>query len=179
MRHVYAVQGPKDVNYAGREIGNSKLAAHLVGYADPVSKIYLAAHSSGALVAHELLQQLTVGGLDPAGVTAKKIAYYNLDGTGSGFGATQAAHLAKLAFVYARNGATSSANAAKMKSLPGTYAGSTAVEIDASASGCQAGAVWCLHDAVIIDRPHDPTQYDLERDYQLFDGGRRVVLSYF
>ena len=179
VRHLYAVQGPAQAGYGAREIGNSKLAAHLVPYADEAETIHVVAHSSGAFVAHELLRQLTVGGLDPEGVTSGLIAYYNLDGGGSGFSETQAEHLGRLVYVYARSGGSVSANRSSMTWQASAYDGSELVEIDASSAGCYAGAKWCLHDAVIISRPHNPATFDLRRDYQDFDAERRVITQYF
>jgi hypothetical protein len=50
--------------------------------------------------------------------------------------------------------------------------------VDADGSGCDVGAGWCLHDTLITNHPHDPTNYDLALDYTDFTNGRAVVESY-
>ncbi len=175
--HIYAVQGPNTAGYTNLEIENSKLIQHLLGYAQGVNRILIAAHSSGALVAHELLGQL-VGGLDPAGLSAGKIDYFNLDGGGSGFGAEERAYTRSVFFVYAQGaaGVGQSANAATMELLAQTP--DELVVVDASGSGCNPGAKWCLHDALIIRQPANPDAYDLEADYQGFSASNPVVTDY-
>ena len=75
-------------------------------------------------------------------------------------------------------------NASGMRSLGAQYAElGGAYEVDATGSGCSrtaSGGLWCLHDAVINTRPHNPTMYDLRRDYTTFSGapGRALVTSY-
>ena len=77
---IYAVQGPRDPGYDAKEIGNSKLRAHLETIDDGTSPIYIVAHSSGTYVAHELLDQLYAAG--QTSVLAR-ISYWNLDGGGA------------------------------------------------------------------------------------------------
>ena len=49
--------------------------------------------------------------------------------------------------------------------------------IDGSRGGCRNGR--CLHSVVIIERPWNPDNYDLERDYGLFSvNGREVQYEY-
>ena len=176
--HAYAVQGPADPGYTGLEIANTALRAHLAGAAPGAASIYVIAHSSGAYVAHELLGQLARAG-DAA--TLARTGYANLDGDGAGFTAERAAALRALAFVYADDptlAAGLSHNAAAMLALGATYApAGVAVEVTVPGSGCDDGASWCLHDLVITQRPHDPTSYDLARDYTDFVG-RPVTTSY-
>ena len=50
------------------------------------------------------------------------------------------------------------------------------LEIDASTSGCNAGAPWCLHMAVINALPHDPNDSSVVDYYDFVD--RPVVTAY-
>lgn len=168
LGHVYAVRGPNQPLYANREIGNSRLAAHLDAGA---RSIVVVAHSSGSYVANELFGQLS-------GDTLAKTTFFNLDG-----GRTSASTLGALAdayFVFACDGAIGrcSQNAPTMRALASTHGG--AITVRAEGSGCSrdAGGSWCLHDALITTRPHNPRSYDLRRDYTTFGGERTVVASY-
>ena len=168
--HVYAAQGPKDPGYQAKEIGNSGLRAHLNGpIADQARFIFVVAHSSGAFVAHELLQQLNTAG---AVGTLGKIVYADLDGGGSGFDTTVAASLKRVAFIYGRDSTLTnglSANASAAMSLGTTYAAyGSSFEVTVQGSGCNDGAKWCLHDLMATHRPHNPDTYDLARDYTDF-----------
>jgi len=177
IEHIYAVQGPNTPGYTNKEIANSKLIQHLLGYGANVETILIAAHSSGAYVAHELLSQL-VGGSDPAGLSAGKIDYFNLDGDGVGFDAEERAYTRSDFFVYAQGapGVGDSANAATMQLLAQTP--DELIIVDASDSGCDPGAMWCLHDALITKKPSNPAGYDLEVDYQGFTEDNPVVTAY-
>lgn len=183
--HVYAVRGPNQAGYANREIGNSKIAAHLGlgGRAAPASTIYVIAHSSGTYVADELFDQIKNGtGGVPFG-TLGKVRLYNLDGGGVASSATLNA-MNRAYFVWARDGVIhrDSHNASSMKILGDRYASKGGdFEVDASGSGCSrtsSGGLWCLHDTVINTRPFNPNMYDLKNDYTNFTGGRSVVTSY-
>jgi hypothetical protein len=171
--HVYAVRGPADAGYAAREIANSKLRAALATLAPGTSKIYIVAHSSGAFVAHELLQQLhTRADAD----TLARIAYANLDGGGSGLSTAIVEALGGIAFVFARDPAVGlSRNAGSMRANASTY-DVPAFEVVVSSTGCISS--WCLHDVVITHRPHDPNSFDLARDYTDFVN-REVTTEYF
>lgn len=178
VRHVYAVQGPADVPYSQLEIGNSKIAEALPEQLGPDGFVLVAAHSSGSYVAHELFQQLA-GGLDPEGVTFDRVVYFNLDGGLAGIDGAVLGHLRRAYFVSAFDGSTGT-GAANLDAM--AYAGDMwpgeggYVEVDASGSGCAAGAPWCLHMAVINSLPHDPWASDVV-DYFDFDG-RPVVTEY-
>jgi hypothetical protein len=180
VRFVYCVQGPATVQYVGREIGNSRIARHLVArVTDRTRFVLVAGHSSGSFVAHELLQQLQ-GGFDDDDVTSERVVYVNLDGGASGLSPAVVDRLRRAYFVAAVDGltATQSPNRATMVSLGSTYASrGRAVDLDASDAGCAAGAVWCVHMAPVISRPHDPLRADVTRDYSAFDG-RPVVTSW-
>jgi hypothetical protein len=178
VRHVYAVQGPADVPYSQLEIGNSHIATALGTQLEDGAFVLVAAHSSGTYVAHELFGQL-VGGLDPEGVTADAVVYFNLDGGLAGIDDAILGHLRRTYFVSALDGSTGTGAANRdamqyagdMWSFAGGY-----VEIEASASGCNAGAPWCLHMVVINQRPHDPNDSDVIDYYDFVD--RPVVTEY-
>lgn len=162
--HLYCVQGPRDAGYDAREIGNSKLAAHLAaGPAADAPFVLVAAHSSGAYVADELLRDLPPE-------TLAKVVYANLDG--GGIDASLVRGMKHAAFVYAQDttlGSGLSANAGFMQSQ-GSELSSPAIRVRQDHSGCNSGAKWCLHDLVITTKPHDPNRFDLEDDYTDFAG---------
>ena len=168
---IYAVRGPKDADYAAREIGNSALAAALAANAS-AEKIVIVAHSSGGFVADELF---TFASED----VMAKITYFNLDG---GSWSMNSAMVAKMRGVYICDAhdpvAGNSENTSSDESLHASLAGSHLFTVDATGSGCNVGAGWCLHDTLVIDRPHDPASYDLALDYADFTSGRHVVTSY-
>jgi len=170
--HLYAVRGPKDADYASREIGNSELAAALATQAVPASHVIVIAHSSGGFVADELFTFASASVLS-------KIAYFNLDG---GSWALTNAMVGSMRGVYFCNAhdsvAGDSENTSSDQSLHAEFAASHLFTVDADGSGCDVGAGWCLHDTLIINHPHDPTTYDLALDYTDFTGGRQVVTSY-
>ena len=174
VRFVYAVQGPATSTYTGKEIGNSKIIASMLGQIGPSTKyVLVAGHSSGSYVAHELLGQLE-GGLDPAGITSKRVVYFDLDGGTLYLSSPIVSRLRRAYFVgskSAENG-TLSPNDGDMRSVASTYAaeGATYHQNVAVASGCNAGAVWCLHVTLITEKPHDPTGAKGELDYSDFAG---------
>jgi hypothetical protein len=179
VRHVYAVQGPRDVSYSAQEIGNSRLIAHLLPRLAPGARILVAAHSSGAYVAHELLAQLYARGLDPTRLTAGRLSYWNLDGGASGLTAAIVGQLRRAWFVWSDASGTRSPNADTMISLGRTYPSSGgSLTLDASASGCRAGAVWCVHMTLITQRPHDPTNASAMADYSAFDAAHPVATAW-
>jgi hypothetical protein len=166
--HVYAVKGPQDAGYGAREIGNSKLRAHLRALPGD-APIYMVAHSSGSFVAHELLGQLYNGDDD---AILSRIAYANLDGGGSGLDRNIASALGTLSFVYAQDptlGSGLSQNSSSAIALGAAYAmHGSAQKVVVANTGCASGAGWCLHDVVITHRPHNRFSYDLARDYTDF-----------
>lgn len=176
--HIYAVKGPQDASYSAREIGNSKLRAHLTQLADADGQIYIVAHSSGSFVAHELFQQAHAAG-DTA--LLARISYANLDGGGTGLSNQIVSELGAATFVYARDPDKGrSQNAGTAIALAAAYVmqGATQFEVTVSNTGCASGAGWCLHDVVITHRPHNPNSYDLARDYTDFVN-RPVTTEYF
>jgi hypothetical protein len=176
--HVYAVKGPADPGYDAREIANTKLRAHLKEHANTGAPIYVVAHSSGSYVAHEMLGQLDAHA-DTA--TLARIAYADLDGGGSGLSDDIVAALAKIEFVYARDPTLSSGlskNSSTAMALADAYAPiATAFEVTVPSTGCNSGAGWCLHDVLITHRPHNPSTFDLSRDYTDFVD-RPVTIEY-
>jgi hypothetical protein len=88
LNHVYAVRGPADSAYAGKEIENSKLITHLYNQLlvnNNCKLIVIIAHSSGSFVCDEFFGQLynkiTANPTNAVYSSIKKrIAYYNLDG---------------------------------------------------------------------------------------------------
>ncbi len=175
--HIYAVKGPDDASYAAKEIANTKLRAHLQTLPG-TGPIYVLAHSSGTFVAHELFAQLHATGNT---AVLSRIAYANLDGGGSGLTDAIVAELGQIEFVYARDPTLASGlsrNTGSVRSLAADYApGGVAFEVTVPGTGCNSGALWCLHDVVITHRPHNPATYDLARDYTDF-AGRPVTTEY-
>lgn len=177
VRHVYAVQGPREPGYDSQEIGNSRLIAHLLPRLAPGARVLVAAHSSGAFVAHELLGQLYQRGLDPSHLTAGRLSYWDLDGGSYGLNASIVSQLHHAWFVWSDDApvATRSPNAGVMLSAGATYASAGgALSLDARASGCNRGATWCVHMHLITTRPHDPAAASVALDYGSFDATRRV-----
>jgi hypothetical protein len=74
--------------------------------------------------------------------------------------------------------AGNSENTSSDQSLHADLTGSQLFTVDASGSGCNVGAGWCLHDTLITNHPHNPADYDLALDYTDFTAGRVVVTSY-
>ena len=169
--HLYAVRGPSDPGYNNKDIANTKLDTHLIGGPAPDAPfVMVAAHSSGSYVASEMFGQVFEGSHDPAHALAHKVVYADLDG--GGLDAHLIASLKKVAFVWAQDTTLSqgrSANAGGMEAL-GAEHGNLGVRLVADHSGCHSGAKWCLHDLLITTRPHDPSTFDLVRDYTDFVG---------
>jgi hypothetical protein len=176
--HVYAVKGPQDAGYNAKEIANSKLRAHLAMFDDGVSPIYIVAHSSGAFVAHEILNQWQSKGMQSV---LARVRYANLDGGGSGLTTTLVGELDKISFVYAKDPTLArglSQNSGAAIALGYTYrAFGSAFEVTQPNTGCNSGAGWCLHDVVITQKPHNPNMYNLELDYTDFVN-RPVTTAY-
>lgn len=177
-RAAYAVQGPKDSNYASREIANSSVVSDLLAASPALGRLVIVGHSSGTYVARELLDLLDSRGM-PSGL---EIDFYNLDG---GQVVNQLALKPNNYFaVYARGASGSEsfyAQAMRSEAQAAKNLGINAstIGIDASGSGCQVGSTggrWCLHDAVIITRPHNSDRFDLAKDYTQFSAERRLVV---
>ncbi len=181
VSELWAVQGPNVPTYANQEIGNSKIAALLVTKVTAASKFVLVlGHSSGSFVAHELLGQLE-SGLDPSNVTANRIVYFDLDGGSSGLTGAIVARLRKAYFVSPFDKATGTQgfNTGTMESLGGSYASAGGFfTIDASGSGCNAGANECVHVSLVNAHPHNPAKADPAADYGMFDSAHPVEVGY-
>jgi hypothetical protein len=119
------VQGPATPGYDGLEIGNSRIAATLGNLAGAqLGFVLVAAHSSGAFVADELLSQLDTGA-DPFGVIGSRLVYFDLDGGQKYVGANGINRLRRAYYVNAWDPATGVAswNHGAMNSLGATFAG--------------------------------------------------------
>ena len=189
VRYLFSVMGPKQDDYSGRELDTRALARSLVAImkSDTLCRrIIVAAHSSGSFVAHALFHDLYGStGIDSLHVTDGTIIYFNLDG-GIGNGGTAvpitpgiAERLAHLYAVYAfaPENRLYSPNRADMVELAGMFAPrSRVLQIDVTGCGCSAA--WCVHETLIVQRPHNPTTFDLEHDYDGIDAEHPVTTSY-
>lgn len=168
---IYAVQGPQDPGYDAKEIGNSKLRAHLATIDDGQSAIYVVAHSSGTYVAHELFGQMFRAGSTD---TLARLSYANLDGGGSGLTTEIVDDMRAVTFAYAHDPTLSSGyseNNSSAMALGDAYAPhATTFEVTVPNTGCANDAGWCLHDVLITHKPHNPYHYDLADDYTDFVG---------
>jgi hypothetical protein len=181
VRWLYAVQGPNTIQYVNKEIGNTSILAALIPKVDAATKFVLVlGHSSGSYVAHELLGQVA-GTFDPNGVLTGKLVYFDLDGGRDGFTAAIATRMRKAYFVSPKDVAkgTLGFNNASMESAGADYPalGGT-LPFDSSTAGCNAGASGCVHDSLVIDRPHSPTGASANKDYDDYSGGRTVTTRY-
>ncbi|MFO0613578.1 MAG: hypothetical protein U0414_13355 [Polyangiaceae bacterium] len=158
VRWLYAIQGPKDVYYKDKELDLARLAEAIA--ANRPSTVILAAHSSGAFVAHALLE------LIPAG---PRVVYFNLDGGERFLSPKARARADEIVFVAATDPAihTSTPHKAEMKKAAAKFHGEF-LDIEAPESGCRKGATWCMHMTLITTRPHDPKKAGGEIDYTDF-----------
>ena len=184
VRHLFAIQGPRQVAYTDREIGNTKIVAALLERLDEKSKfVLMLGHSSGSYVAHELLNQVSGGGRDPDGKLNDRLVYFNLDGGYAGFNATTAAKVRRTYFVIPRDGTRNldGFNPGDMRLGARNHPGVGGVlDFDASGAGCMAGNArnGCIHNALLISQPHNPRGATPAKDYDDFSGGRSVVTKY-
>ncbi len=178
-----AVRGPSDASFVAKDIDTAAFASFLRKQI-PAGKAPLTfiAHSSGAFVAQHLLQQLRKQG---AVELLQRIRYITLDGAiGRGdreLDADLVRQLASVQAVLAQHGpqGMESANAGAMRELALRYPGRVRLQVlDASDSGCQPRARWCLHQVLINRRPHDPVNFDLARDYGQIDSENPVQWDY-
>jgi hypothetical protein len=116
VRYVYAVRGPADVGYAGRELANSALVEDaLPRLAASERPMIVAAHSSGAFAACELFEQVFLRDFDPERIAVDRMVYFNLDGAQGYLDEAAVGQLHELVFVDARGGlAGASLNAPSM-----------------------------------------------------------------
>lgn len=180
VRWLYAVQGPATIQYTGLEIGNSNVLAHLVPrVTDRTRFVLVLGHSSGSYVAHEMLRQAAARP-DAQGKTSGRLVYFNLDGGRAGFTDAVAATMRKTWWVSPRDVAkgTPGFNAPSMQSAGAAYASlGGLLPYDASRAGCNAGATGCVHNSLVITRPHSPARARPDLDYEQF-AGRPVTTSF-
>jgi hypothetical protein len=188
-RYFYAVAGPAEDGYSGREIGTLDLARHLLSRLQDdsaINRIVVAAHSSGAYVAHALFQDLYDGAsIDSTHLTDGKILYFCLDGgigaNGSGVEITQtmAARLGHITAVYAvmPSERIYSPGYDEMLAL-GRLFGTQSSSLLVNAAGCGCTAKWCVHETVINQKPYNHTTFDLENDYNNINADHPVATSY-
>lgn len=123
---------------------------------------------------------------DSLGITRNKISYIMLDGElgiPKGYTLTErmVKNLKHIYSVYAIDEKTGTRSglyheAIKVKqSYPDK---TTDFLVRSQNSGCRPNAKWCVHETVITTIPHNPSGYDLEKDYQYFDSNRQVVFEY-
>ncbi|WP_337866761.1 hypothetical protein [Ignavibacterium sp.] len=190
IQHIFSVKGPDEVCNKNKEINIKALADYIknIIYATYyVDKVILVAHSSGSFVANDLLNLLYgKSGIAKDSFYVNKVHYFNLDGGIGGSGCGEKLedeainYIVKIYGVAAYDSVSGkySSNYETMRELSEKYGDkSELIVVDATNSGCNDK--WCLHDALIISKPHNPDKYDLEKDYTLFDDERRVQTAYF
>ena len=191
VKYIYSVKGPDTPCYAEKEIDNLTLAKSLLSLLknqqlSKTNRILVAAHSSGAFVAHQLFQILySSQNLDSLNITTNKIVYFNLDGGigggDCGFELNQvvADKLAKIYAVYAYDDSIKiySPNYADMAKL-GSMFSPKSESIEINVSGCGCSAKWCVHDALINRIPFKPTSFDLKNDYNNINQSHSVQTDY-
>jgi hypothetical protein len=181
MAWICAVQGPADSTYRRKDIDTSALAREVTTTtAKGPGPVTVVAHSSGAFVAHHWLQQLRQQG---AAALLGQVRYFNLDGDiGRDERALDSGLIDALAEVHAvyavdrhSNPPGESANAKAMRALHALAPTKVRLHtLDAGSAGCAGGARWCLHSALVTQRPHNPNTFDLAQDYGALSGERPV-----
>ncbi|MEP0861955.1 MAG: hypothetical protein HRF52_11020 [Ignavibacterium sp.] len=189
IKHLFSVKGPDDVCNKTGEIQIKALAGFIknIIYATYyVDRVIIAAHSSGSFVANELLDILYgENGIAKDSFYVNKVHYFNLDGgigggdCGTALSDIVVKYISKVYAVAVYDSSTQmfSSNYETMRKLSEMFGEkSEMILLDVAGSGCTDK--WCLHDAVIIRKPHNPNKYDLERDYTLFDDEHKVQSDY-
>lgn len=189
IKHIFSVKGPDEVCNRNKEINIRALADYVknIIYATYyIDKVIIVAHSSGSFVANDLLNLLYgENGIAKDSFYINKVYYFNLDGGigGEDCGTILSDSIVKqIAKVYAVAVYDSSAemyssNYETMKKLSEMFGEkSELILLNINNSGCTDK--WCLHDAVITRKPHNPTKYDLEKDYTLFGDEHKVQTDY-
>lgn len=189
VQHLFSVKGPDDACYKDKEINLNGLADYIQNILKSnyfQDEVIIAAHSSGSFVAHELFKILYGNdGIANDSNYYNKINYFNLDGgIGSERCGTELTNdlAQKLNKIYA---------VAVFDSISGIHSQNLesmekAVEIFGNKSeliiikefntGCFTP--WCLHDAVINKKPHNPEKFDLEKDYGIINSDHPVQTDY-
>lgn len=189
IQHIFSVKGPDEVCNRNKEINIKALAdfvKNIIYATYYVDKVVIAAHSSGSFVANELLDILYgENGIAKDSFYVNKVHYFNLDGgigdgdCGTALSDSVVKYISKVYAVAVYDSSTQmySSNYETMRKLSEMFREkSEMILIDVANSGCTDK--WCLHDAVIIRKPHNPDKYDLERDYTLFDDEHKVQSDY-
>jgi hypothetical protein len=180
VRYIYAVQGPNTIEYTNLEIANTRLIAQLLPQVTDTTKfILLLGHSSGSYVAHEILRQLE-GTRDPMEKTKGKLVYFNLDGGKDGFNAAVASYVKRAYFVSPRDATkgTSGFNDNLMQDLANAFPNvGGLLPFDASQAGCNQGATGCIHNSLVVTKPHDAAKARPDIDYEDFVN-RPVTTAY-
>lgn len=185
---LFSVKGPNTACYKEQEIDNLSLAKNLIKLANnnKIDKIIIAAHSSGSFVAHHLFKILFADkDLDSAKTLADKMYYFNLDGgigsqnCGVPIDSIMVENLAHIYAVYAYDNDSKifSPNKDDMIELSTIFkAKSTLLVMDVT--GSNSTGKWSVHDALINKKPHNPTSFDLEKDYNNIDFEHPVFFEY-
>lgn len=171
---IFAIKGPDSPCYEEKEIADSLLALNLIDICsrEKVQNIIIAAHSSGAFVAHNLFQYLFgKADMDVSELLKNKIIYFNLDGgigsydCGAPLDSNIAFKLNRIFAVYAYDSLSNkySSNYETMILLGHKFTNSEEIKIDVSGCGCVGK--WCLHDALITKLPYNSEKFDLVNDY--------------
>lgn len=189
VKHIFSVKGPDEVCNRNKEINIKTLADYVknIIYATYyIDRVIVAAHSSGSFVANELLDILYgEKGIAKDSFYVNKVYYFNLDGgigsedCGMALSDSVVKYLAKVYAVAVYDSVTKmySSNYEVMKKLSEMYREkSELVLLDVSGSGCTDK--WCLHDAAVNRKPYNPSKYDLEKDYTLFNDEHKVQTDY-
>lgn len=190
VKWVFSVAGPVDEYYKRLEIDIKSLSVELSKIADitgEAPEIFLIAHSSGVFPAHQLFDMLFNDKDDRKDNRfVKKIHYFSLDGEPGfvdGYKLTDdmVKNLAKMYSVYAYDKTTKTISAMKEETLlmhtVFSY-NSKLILLVVENSGCNPGAIWCVHDVMVNSKPHKPSSYDLKNDYTNFSGNRKVNIDY-
>jgi len=190
VQHLISVKGPDDVCFNLKNDIDIKTLAEFIKniiYATYfIDKVIIIAHSSGSFVAHDLLNFMYAeNGIAKDSFYINKVHYFNLDGgiggkdCGISLDTSAVKHLSNIyaVAVYDSSANLFSANYETMKRFYEMYySKSELLTISTAESGCVDK--WCLHNAVIINKPHNPNMYDLEKDYQNFNDTRKVQTDY-
>lgn len=191
VKYLYSVKGPKDVGFESTEVETTKLAKHITDLCDSLENkkenysIYMAAHSSGAYVAHHFLNKIYTEKINKNAITDEKIIYFCLDGDiGASTKGTKITKeiIDKLLMVYGvyaydNSSGEFSPNYKPMQELAFLHPEKTAeLVIDAIKSGCTGK--WCIHEVLINQKPHNKDAYDLENDYNNITNEHPVNTDY-
>lgn len=169
VRYVYAVRGPADVGYEGRELANSALVDDMLPrLAASERPLIVAAHSSGAFAACEFFDQVFLRDFDPDRIAVDRVVYFNLDGAQGCLDEAAVGQLHALAFVDARGPHGLSLNAPSMAEGANRFPDALRLTHDAAESGCGPGGRMCLHATLVNTRPHDPVSGNRTADYTDF-----------